>query len=129
MKGTVARGFMPYLFTDDPEGAAENLVNPYVADEENIALGKRKYLTYCSPCHGDLGKGDSRLKGQFPNGPTVHSDKVKSWTDGHIYHVISEGQNVMPGYKKTVTRKERWAIVNYVRTLQRALDAKEEDMQ
>jgi mono/diheme cytochrome c family protein len=35
----------------------------------------------------------------------------------------------MPGYKKTVTRKERWAIVNYVRTLQRALDAKEEDMQ
>jgi len=129
VKGTVARGFMPYLFTDDPEGAAENLVNPYVADEENIALGKRKYLTYCSPCHGDLGKGDSRLKGQFPNGPTVHSDKVKSWTDGHIYHVISEGQNVMPGYKKTVTRKERWAIVNYVRTLQRALDAKEEDMQ
>jgi len=129
VKGTVAQGFMPYLYSEDPDGASQNLVNPYPADEENITLGKRKYLTYCSPCHGDLAKGDSRLRGQFPNGPTLHSDKIKSWTDGRIYHVISEGQNVMPGYKKTVTKKERWAIVNYVRTLQRALDAKEEDMQ
>lgn len=129
VEGSVARGFMPYLYEDDPDGASDNLVNPYVADEENIDLGKRKYLTYCSPCHGDLGKGDSRLRGQFPNGPTIHSDKILSWTDGRLYHVITEGQNVMPGYKKTVTREERWAIVNYVRTLQRALDATEEDMQ
>ena len=129
VEGTVARGFMPYLYAGDPEGASANLVNPYVADKANIILGKRKFLTYCSPCHGDLAKGDSRLHGQFPNGPTLHSDKVMGWTDGRIYHVITEGQNVMPGYQKTVTRKERWAIVNYVRTLQRALDAKEEDMQ
>lgn len=129
VEGTVARGFMPYLYAGDPDGASANLVNPYVADKANIILGKRKFLTYCSPCHGDLAKGDSRLHGQFPNGPTLHSDKVMGWTDGRIYHVITEGQNVMPGYQKTVTRKERWAIVNYVRTLQRALDAKEEDMQ
>lgn len=129
VEGTVARGFMPYLYKNDPDGASENLTNPYPADEANIILGKRKYLTYCSPCHGDLAKGDSRLKGQFPNGPTLHSDKVKDWTDGRLYHVITEGQNVMPGYEKTVTRTERWAIVNYVRTLQRALDATEEDMQ
>ncbi len=129
VEGTVARGFMPYLYVDDIEGASENLQNPYPATAENIELGKRKYLTYCSPCHGDLGKGDSRLKGQFPNGPTIHSDKIVDWTDGRLYHVITEGQNVMPGYKKTVTRKERWSIVNYVRTLQRALDAKVEDMQ
>ena len=118
-----------YLYIDDIEGASENLQNPYPATAENLELGKRKYLTYCSPCHGDLAKGDSRLKGQFPNGPTLHSDKIVDWTDGRLYHVITEGQNVMPGYKKTVTKKERWAIVNYVRTLQRALDAKEEDMQ
>lgn len=129
VEGTVARGFMPYLYVDDIEGASENLQNPYPATAENLELGKRKYLTYCSPCHGDLAKGDSRLKGQFPNGPTLHSDKIVDWTDGRLYHVITEGQNVMPGYKKTVTRKERWSIVNYVRTLQRALDAKVEDMQ
>jgi mono/diheme cytochrome c family protein len=129
VEGSVARGFMPYLYSDDIEGASENLQNPYPATAENIELGKRKYLTYCSPCHGDLAKGNSRLNGQFPNGPTLHSDKVVNWTDGRLYHVITQGQNVMPGYKQTVTRKERWSIVNYVRTLQRALDAKEEDMQ
>jgi mono/diheme cytochrome c family protein len=128
VEGTVARGFMPYLYTN-ADSAAENLTNPYPPTEANILLGKRKFLTYCSPCHGDLADGTSRLKGEFPPGPTLHSDKVKAWKDGHIYHIITKGQNVMPGYERTVTRKERWAIVNYIRTLERAMDAKAEDMQ
>lgn len=129
VEGTIARGFMPYMFDKNPDSAAVDMTNPYPATEANLILGKRKYLTYCSPCHGDIGDGTSRLKGQFPPGPTLHSDKVMSWSDGRIYYVITEGQNVMPSYAKTVTRKERWAIVNYIRVLQRAMDAKAEDMQ
>lgn len=127
VEGTVARGFMPYLYTS-PDSAAKYLTNPYPATKANILLGERKFITYCSPCHGDLADGTSRLKGEFPPGPTLHSDKVMNWKDGHIYHIITKGQNVMPGYERTVTRKERWAIVNYIRTLQRAMDAKAEDM-
>jgi mono/diheme cytochrome c family protein len=111
-----------------PEEAGKYLANPLDANERNLDLGKRKFLTFCSPCHGNYANGESRLNGQFPNGPTMHSDKVVNWSDGQLYHVISEGQNVMPGYSKQATRDERWAIVLYVRTLQRAMNAKESDL-
>lgn len=128
VEGTVARGFMPYQYKDNQAEAALNLVNPMEANERNLEIGKKKFLTFCSPCHGNLGDGASRLRGQFPVGPTLHSDKVRNWTDGDLYHVISVGQNVMPGYEKQITRDERWSIVLYIRSLQRAFNAKEEDL-
>lgn len=128
VQGTIARGFMPYQFKDNQAEAAINLVNPIEVSERNLEIGKKKFLTFCSPCHGNLGNGASRLRGQFPVGPTLHSDKVKNWTDGDLYHVISVGQNVMPGYERQITRDERWSIVLYIRSLQRAFNAKEEDL-
>jgi len=128
VEGTVARGFMPYPFKNNPEEAAKLLVNPLIPNEDNLALGKNKFNTYCSPCHGYLAEGDSRLNGQFPNPPSLHSEKVRTWSDGRIYHVIVEGQNVMPSYSSQLSRQERWAVVNYLRVLQRSLNAKETDL-
>jgi mono/diheme cytochrome c family protein len=45
-----------------------------------------------------------------------------------IYHIITNGQNAMPSYATQVTREERWAIINYVRVLQRAKDANPSDL-
>jgi mono/diheme cytochrome c family protein len=128
VEGTVARGFLPYPYKGNPESAGKHLKNPIPVTAAVLERGKAKYLTFCSPCHGRFGDGDSRLRGQFPNPPTLHSDKVRLWTDGSIYHVVSEGQNVMPSYALQVSRDDRWAIVHYVRTLQRAHDAKESDL-
>jgi hypothetical protein len=126
--GTVARGTIPYLYKDDPEKAGMLLSNPLLATEENLALGQKKFNTFCSPCHGYFGAGDSRLNGQFPNPPSLHSEKLIQWQDGRIYHVIQVGQNVMPSYSKQLTENEKWAIVLYIRALQRALNAKEDDL-
>jgi len=127
--GTVVRGQMPYQFKGNPEMAGQMLVNPLAMNIENLNLGKKKFDIYCSPCHGYFGNGDSRLRGQFPNPPSLHSEKVRTWKDGNIYHVISEGQNIMPSYASQLTREERWAVVLYVRALQRAQNAKESDLQ
>lgn len=126
--GTVARGFIPYAFAGKPDLAGKNLVNPLPMTMEVIERGKSKYLTYCSPCHGNFGAGDSRLRGQFPNPPTLHSDKVRTWPDGNLYHVMTDGQNVMPSYAAQISRDDRWAIVNYIRVMQRAHSAKESDL-
>lgn len=126
VEGSVPRDYIPYEFKGNPEGA-NNLINPLPMNEENVALGKKKFLTYCSPCHGNYGNGESRLNNNFPIPPTLHSKKVRTWPDGRIYHVITDGQAIMPSYEKQVTRKERWAIVNYIRSLQRAFNPKEED--
>jgi len=129
VEGTVARGQEYYPFKGKPEEAGQKLVNPYLPTEENLKLGQQKYNTFCSPCHGWRGEGDSHLNGQFPNPPSLHSDKVRNWSDGRIYHVIIEGQNVMPSYAKQLTEKERWAVILYIRALQRSLNAKQEDVQ
>jgi mono/diheme cytochrome c family protein len=129
VQGTIARGMMPYPYKGKPEDAGKFLVNPLPFNDSTVAMGHAKFLTFCSPCHGNFGRGDSRLAGQFPNPPTLHSDKVRQWPDGSIYHVMTEGQNVMPSYASQLTRDERWAIVHYIRVLQRAHNAKESDLQ
>lgn len=125
--GTVARGFIPYPYKgqDNPK---EVLANPFLPTKENIALGKAKYNIYCSPCHGYFADGDSRLRGQFPNPPTLHSQRARDFSDGMFYHIITNGQNIMPSYESQITRDERWAIVNYIRVLQRAKNASDADL-
>ncbi len=131
VEGTIARGYMPYPYAlgAKADSVGKLLANPVLNTSATLDLGKRKYLTYCSPCHGNFGSGDSRMNGQFPNPPTLHSDKVRTWPDGAIFHTITVGQNVMPGYQYQLSREERWAVVNYIRTLQRAYNAKESDLQ
>ncbi len=128
VNGSVARGNMPYRFSDKPEEAGKALVNPMAITKGNLELGKKKFDIYCSPCHGYFGKGDSRLRGQFPNPPSLHSEKVRNWSDGRIYAVIMDGQNVMPSYASQLSRNERWAVILYLRALQRSLNAKESDL-
>ena len=126
--GTIARGNMPYKFIGKPDVAGAELVNPLPVSKMNLELGKIKYDIYCSPCHGYFAEGDSRLNGQFPNPPTLHSAKAREWSDGRIYSILMEGQNIMPSYAYQLDRNERWAVILYMRALQRSLNAKESDL-
>ncbi len=128
VEGTIARGHLPYQFIGNPDLAGEKLVNPIPVSKASLKLGQEKYDTYCSPCHDYHGTGQSRLRGQFPNPPSLHSDKVRNWSDGRIFAVITEGQNVMPSYSTQLTEDERWSVINYIRVLQRAMNAKESDI-
>ena len=128
VEGTVARGFIPYPYMGVAE-PKEYLVNPVLPSKESIDLGKRKFLTFCSPCHGNYAEGDSRLRGQFPKPPSLHTERTINFTDGRLYHIITNGQNAMPSYSDQISRKERWAIVNYIRVLQRAQNANNADIQ
>jgi len=129
VEGTVLKSYMPDEYKTEPDSAGIYLENPLEYNEKNIALGKAKFLTYCSPCHDNFAKGNSRLGDQFPKPPTLHSKKLREWTDGRIYHVITFGQGVMPQYASQVTKTERWAIIQYIRTLQRAFNPGEEDFE
>lgn len=127
VEGTVARGFIPYPYKGETN-PKEVLSNPFLPTKENLELGKAKFNTFCSPCHGYFANGDSRLRGQFPSPPTLHSKRAIGFSDGMIYHIITNGQNAMPSYASQVTREERWAIINYIRVLQRAENASESDL-
>lgn len=120
VEGTVARGYFPFPYKGDQASASKFLINPLLPTKQVLSLGQVKFNTFCSPCHGYHAKGDSRLRGQFPNPPSLHSEKVRNYRDGDIYYIITEGQNIMPSYAKQITREERWAIIHYIRALQRS---------
>lgn len=128
-EGTIPRGYEPYHYKGDPEGAAANLKNPLPRTEKTLAMGAKTFNIYCSVCHGTRGGGDGSIIPSFPRPPSLHSDKVRGWTDGRIYHVIMEGQNnVMPSYASQIDPEERWAAIHYLRALQLAENPSEEDI-
>jgi mono/diheme cytochrome c family protein len=130
--GTVSRGNTPYLFAKNPEQAAQMVINPLQTTAEHLGRGKDLFEVYCGICHGDFGDGDGsvsrRTAAMALKPPSLHSRKLKEFSDGRLYHIISNGQNVMPGYAKQIQEKDRWTIIQYIRALQRARDAKEGDL-
>lgn len=129
-EGTIPRGYTPYPYgKEEGDRAGEDLSNPLKSKKTVFALGQKKYDTYCIVCHGPTGKGNGTIVPKFPMPPSLHSDKVREWSDGRLFHVITKGQNLMPSYAVQITPEERWAIVYYVRALQRAVHPTEEDME
>jgi len=119
--GTIPRGFTPYPYgKDDGDIAGVSLKNPLKATEDNFLIGQERYNTFCVVCHGETGDGDGYIVPKFPRPPTLLSKKVADWSDGRMFHVITKGQNLMPSYAVQVAEKDRWAIIYYVRALQRA---------
>lgn len=121
--GSKPVGFSPYKFAQDIQGATRN-PNPLAGnfDPSVLMVGQKYYETQCMVCHGiDLkAKSDLALSGQYPLAiPALDTDKVKAWTDGQIYHVITVGQGVMGAYASHIPQKYRWQVVNYIRYLQR----------
>ncbi len=127
--GTVPRGYKSYAYKGDPERAAAELKNPLPRTRDVFKKGQGLYNVYCIVCHGKGGEGDGSVVPQFPRPPTLSGDKVRGYSDGKIFHIITEGQNLMPSYASQVEPEERWAIVHYVRALHRAKNPSASDIE
>jgi len=64
----------------------------------------------------------------YPIPKSLHSEDMLRWKDGHLFHVITKGQGVMPSYAQQIQPEDRWAVILYVRALQRAQNPTEEDI-
>jgi mono/diheme cytochrome c family protein len=125
--GTVARAHRPYPVKNEAE--AKMLANPLPRNAAVLKDGQQAFMTFCSVCHGILGNGATSLTAAYGAKPAnLTSQKFREYADGEIYHVIMTGKNAMPSYAADLTEDERWAVVHYVRALQRALNAKDEDI-
>jgi mono/diheme cytochrome c family protein len=90
-------------------------------DHTFMARGREAYNIYCGPCHG--GAGDGRgIVTQYGWGTPVnlHSDNFRQMPEGELFHVITYGRNTMFPYADKITPEDRWAVVAYVRALQRS---------
>lgn len=95
--------------------------NPEPLTKETLQLGQTKFNIYCAPCHDRTGSGRGVVPTKAIWVPgNLHDDRIVNYVDGELYHVISNGRRSMPGYKYQIAEKDRWAIVAYVRALQRS---------
>ena len=97
---------------------AERLKNPQAPTAASVAYGKKMFLIYCAPCHGETGRGHGPVaQGQFQP-PDLTADRIRKLNDATIYGTITDGWLTMPSYRETLAVHERWDVVNYVRALQ-----------
>lgn len=119
--GTIPRGAVPFHYGKSDEDAilaGQELQNPVPLTSESLARGKDMYTIFCDVCHGPQGQGDGVLIPKFPNPPAFTSKRVKEFSDGRIYYVITRGGKIMPPHNTQIAPEDRWKIVQYVRSLQ-----------
>ncbi|HET7041163.1 MAG TPA: cytochrome c [Gemmatimonadales bacterium] len=101
---------------------AKRLPNP--TDRVADARGDTLYHTFCAVCHGVDGNSADATVGPKLAAPSLLTDRARSYADGYLYSMIRYGRGIMPQYGDKITRPaDRWAIVNYVRSLQAATPA------
>ena len=126
--GSVARGALE-IIPEDPVLSGRLLANPLPRSEAVFERGRARYETFCQVCHGPLGTGEPSLSDAYTAKPAnLQSSSIRDYPDGQIFHVISWGKNTMPGYAADMAPDDRWAVVHYVRALQRSQNASAEDM-
>lgn len=130
--GTVARDQLnlddPYYRGIDSTGKQiEN--NPVPVTMTLLKRGQERFDIYCSPCHSRVGDGQGiMIQRKYVPPPSFHIDRLRQVPDGYIFDVITNGIRNMPAYKYQVPVADRWAIVAYVRALQRAHNATYSDI-
>ncbi len=93
-------------------------VNPVSADEVSRQRGAILYGIHCQMCHGAQGHGDGPLAKYFERTPqNLTSPHITAEFDGPVYLTLTQGFGQMPALAENLTPRERWDVVNYVRTL------------
>lgn len=107
-------GGIEELKVSDPD----SLRNPLAATPKTIAQGRTAYGYYCGHCHGPLADGHGTVGQSFSPLPAdLGGAKVQGQSDGQLFTKTSLGHQRCPPLALTVAEADRWAIINYLRTL------------
>jgi len=109
------------------EGA---ISNPVPADEVSLQRGEILYNLHCAVCHGPAGQGDGSVvqfwntcpggqcQGESARRPADLTEaRIDVYPDSMIYRIISQGFGGMPPLRENLTERQRWDVINHVRSL------------
>ncbi len=100
---------------------AKAIKNPVKGSLRGVSAnkGKKIFKTRCMICHGPRGKGNGPGgKALEPKPQNLTLAMVKNQTDGELFWKVTNGRNAMIKWGPILSEKERWDVVNYVRTLE-----------
>ena len=106
-----------------------------------VERGRERYNIFCSVCHGHSGYGDGMVHRRAMllmeggiNGTTwvapksLHDPTIRQQPPGQLYNTITNGIRTMPSYGSQIPVKDRWAIVAYIKALQKSRNAETDDL-
>jgi len=134
VEGTVARGKLRQnsaLYQGRDENGDFVTEIPFEVTRSFLYRGKERYDIYCTPCHGKIGDGQGIIMtGQYGYvpAPSYHRQASYDMPDGQFYSAITEGIRSMPAYNTQIKVEDRWAIVAYIRALQRSQNVPREEL-
>ena len=102
---------------------------PVDVTEALIKRGQERFNINCAVCHGKLGMGNG-ITSQFGLVAiaNLQDDRIRTMPDGQIFSTITNGKTNMGAYGPNIAVEDRWAIVAYVRTLQKSQSVKLADL-
>lgn len=135
VEGTVSRGGLRQdkaMFQGINEDSSFVAQNPMEITKKFLFRGQDRFEVYCAPCHGITGDGKGIIAtGQYGlvPPPSYHLDRLRNEGDGYLYSVITNGIRTMQPYAHQIPVEDRWAIVAYIRALQKSQNVREPEMQ
>lgn len=135
VEGTVMRGSMAAnLALYEGKNADGSFVDdiPMEMTRSFLKRGQDRYEIFCTPCHGGTGDGNGIImvgKYGYVPAPTYHDDRLRNVPDGELYSAIANGVRNMPSYASQIPVEDRWAIVAYIRALQKSQNATIEELE
>jgi mono/diheme cytochrome c family protein len=105
-----------------PSGAVAGIPdNPVPADPVSLDRGRHLFERNCTLCHGQKGQGDGPItefwNAQMRKPANLTETRMKTMSDGTLYITVSNGYGTMPPLRENLDVRERWDVVNYVKTL------------
>jgi mono/diheme cytochrome c family protein len=83
------------------------------------ARGRALFSVHCTACHGAEAKGDGPVSARFPQAPNLRHISICRRSDGFLYGTLTAGGKAMPAMREGINSRDRWALVAFVRALQR----------
>jgi mono/diheme cytochrome c family protein len=114
----------PHTFNITPED--KDRANPVRFTDASVQRGKKIFNSQCASCHGDKGDGKSELAREMKIQPAdlTKPDMLQKRTDGELFAIIASGSDVMPGQATRMQEREKWQVINYLRSLEGKTPAK-----
>ena len=95
---------------------------PLEVTEALLDRGEERFNIHCAVCHGRTGIGNGIVQniGSWATVANLQDDRIRAMPDGQIFNTITNGKNTMGAYGPNIAVDDRWAIVAYLRALQRS---------
>jgi cytochrome c5 len=97
---------------------------PVLVTPELMERGQQRFSITCAMCHGATAAGNGITKQYgLATVVTLQDERIRKMSDGEIFNTITNGKNTMMAYGPNVIVPDRWAIIAYLRALQRSQNA------